>query len=354
MKETIRVNGETGHADVIRSLRSIGDHKSFFRDLYKINSKLNKSNVKISFDKTGQPVLNGEVPFQSEQLRADLRLQPESVVFADVPNAPPATASSTGTNSNFEANGTNAPFVTTAVDGSEWNANRLNDGLRAQMFVQNILAFAWRYYKRNCELISDVLSIQFDEDFVTNVCTALTVLARQMGSELGPFLLRTAENVLFDRLNQIYRSRWLRLAVGSVRDVYEHLLSTLRDIWQFIQNGATFRETIERLLEDMSQAVVERLLSITKMSFGSIVALGLNEFPSFDAYFGDVLDMINRMAYDNDVADVSLYVLLMDTPAIAILHERTVNYYERMSKRSELAVRCSKCDGYYSEVIHKM
>lgn len=360
LKETIRLNGDTGHADVIRSLRSIGDHKGFFRDLFKINPKLNENKVKISFSRSGRPVLNGEVPFDAGQLRADLRSQSGSDVFANMSNASFGSGY-TGGSSTAGLVGDTAPLRERSINdlaahrGLVSIANSLSVELQRRagnMTPMNVVLFVWRYYQDNKDLIHDQLHIHFDDRFVDDVFNVLQFIAGQSHMLFGNFVESVAQNVLYDRLNALYKSRWLeltlRVTIGAVHELYDQLLLVVDKVRQYIRNGAGFREILQRLLEEMSSDVVKRLLRLSQNSFGSIVSMGLHEFPSFEAYFGEVLDVITRMAQENGFSDLSLYVLLIERSEIAALHERVTSFYQHLSNRDRSSQRCSVCLGSFS------
>lgn len=348
LKETIRRNGDTGHADVIRSLRSISNHRGFFRDLFKINGQLNENNVRISFDRSGRPVLNGDVPFEAAQLRADLRQMPGAERFAGVPtNAGPAAGGAT-----FRGSSTvpmdGLPQAGLAAIAVTISAQLLRN-VRDPMYM---VQFAWRYYAANRELIHDKLNIHFDRRFVEDVCQALCFIAQQAGQLLGQFVEQTAAAAVWARLNELYESRWaeltLRLAYGSARELYDALAAGLDAVRAYIGDGLGFQRTVERLLEEMSSEVVRRLLRLSQISFGTIVALGLSQFPAFEAYFGEVLEVVTIMAQQAGFNDLSLYVLLMKRKEMDVLHGRATEFYERLNAMADGAQMCEQCGGCFA------
>lgn len=359
LKETIRSNGESGTADVIRSLRSISNHKGFFRDLFKINAKLNENKVKISFDRSGRPVLNGDVHFDAAQLRADLRQMPSTEVFANFvssANGETAVASSAvvtgGRSSGGQRSSRSQPMELPMAVLSSIVKYLSSQFKRRFGDPQQLVCFVWRYYSENRDLIHDRLNIHFDQRFVSDVSIALVFIAQQAGQLIGQFIEETAAGVVWMRLNDMYESRWaeltMRVVYRSPRELYDSMLAGLDAVRQYISDGLGFRRTVEVLLDDLATEVVCRLLRLSQISFDTIVAMGLSQFPSFESFFGEILEVVTIMAQKAGFNDLSLYVLLMKRKEMDALHVLATDFYERMNGRTMGAKRCEKCGGSFS------
>lgn len=362
LKETIRLNGENGAADVIRSLRSIGNHRGFFQDLFKINKQLNENKIKISFDSNGRPVLNGEVPFESSQLRAELQQNPGTDVLRNMTsgnqsggvgasvgsgyrNSPVVSSNNSSCNTTWS---TAKSIGQNLSDEVKFRIGGAADGIR----MMHVVSFAFRCFQQNQHLFADRLSLHFDNRFVDDVCRILLFLAEQAREELFTFMASVGQQVLFDRLSRLYESRWLevglRVSVGSVYAMFDKIMATFGRLADHIRDMRGFRQTVLDLLQDMSETVVERLLELSKVSFGSMLEMARNQRLSFDAYFVDVLEIVTVMATQSGIGDLSVFVLLMERKQVQELHKRVSQYFVRMRDRSLAAKRCTLCSGSFA------
>lgn len=354
-KETIRVQGkEVGTRHVIKSLRSIPNIKGFFSDLHKVNKTLNKNNVKISFAGTDQAILNGQVGVAPSELRNNLRHMSGEQIFANVPIIPETNL--TGAAGNLKTpmycqDGTLTNNISLFVKQS---TNFLNFTMDQNL---KIVSYIWKFYTEHEELIKEHCHIRFDNNFVKDVLTCITFIANKATKTVYEYLEQYSVSELNERLLLVYNNQLVAKFLNTTDVVgnrifhYNEILEILTHVRERIIDADKFEELILCLMEDLTMAVIEKLVIIANISFCSMiefVAAVAQHYVTFEDYFEKIITAILHLAGQNGFRDISPYVLLMDKIDLDQLHLNVSSFYNNLRNRKTTVTKCKTCPGSYS------
>lgn len=364
--QTLRNSGpEAGTRDVIKALRNMNNPKSFFRDLYKVNSKLNQNNVKISFGPDGTVLMNEQVPVVPAELRNDLRNLPAHEVFANVPpmEQPMLTSPLNGSLQQAPIHANSSQTIASTSSGGilAVTSYLIFKGLTIRV-AQDLARWAYHFYQTNRQLLSEELQIHFDDRFFEDIWRITRFLARHTIDGLKVYLARVTAEILNERIRCVYDNRLVAATMSRIADAlylhYEHILQAMSHIQNRIANTESFMETILELLEDLTHVVVIKIVNIAKMlliafqNSDDAAQSTIGESVEFENFFDEVFSVLITMARRSGLVDFSAFIILLEKSDMDEIHEEVSRVYKYLRQKltSSTTIKCGQCCGSYSTI----